>query len=185
MKKLIIATMVFGAMSTSALAVDAGSGKVKFNGSIITAPCSIAPGDENQEVPLGQISNTTLESGGMSSAQPFQIKLEGCTLNAKYKDENGDEQTYNNTVTVKFTGSEWVNNANNTGLLQITGDGQGAGVKLMTVSGNKIDLNSSTTQNFVAGDNALKFQAALQGIQGTDVTPGKFEATTNFVLSYN
>ncbi|TOL43942.1 fimbrial protein, partial [Vibrio parahaemolyticus] len=86
---------------------------------IITAPCSIAPGDENQEVPLGQISNTTLESGGMSSAQPFAIKLEGCTLNAKYKGTNEDgeevELTYNNTVNVKFTGTEWVNSGNNTG----------------------------------------------------------------------
>ena len=60
MKKLVIATMVFGAMSASALAVDAGTGKVHFSGSIITAPCSIAPGDENQEVPLGQISNKHL-----------------------------------------------------------------------------------------------------------------------------
>ncbi|APC13668.1 type 1 fimbrial protein [Providencia rettgeri] len=189
MKKLVIATMVFGAMSASALAVDAGTGKVHFSGSIITAPCSIAPGDENQEVPLGQISNTTLESGGMSSAQPFAIKLEGCTLNAKYKGTNEDgeevELTYNNTVNVKFTGTEWVNSGNNTGLIQITGDGQGAGVKLMTVSGNKIDLNSSTTQNFVAGDNSLRFQAALQGVSGAQVNPGKFEATTNFVLSYN
>ncbi|MEX6366624.1 hypothetical protein AB6F62_00565 [Providencia huaxiensis] len=49
-----------------------GSGTVTFSGSIIEAPCSIAPGEENQEVPLGQVSNVTLDNGGESSAQPFR-----------------------------------------------------------------------------------------------------------------
>lgn len=189
MKKLVIATMVFGAMSSSVFAADAGSGEVRFSGSIITAPCSIAPGDESQEVPLGQISNTILENGGMSSAQPFAIKLEGCTLNATYKgtDDDGNpvDKTYNNTVNIKFTGTEWMNNSEKTGLLQISGDGQGAGVKLMTGSGTQVVLNDNTERNFVAGDNTFRFQAALQGIKGTSVTPGKFDATTNFIMSYN
>nr|WP_314264845.1 fimbrial protein [uncultured Moellerella sp.] len=189
MKKIILAALVLGGMSSSVFAADAGTGQVKFNGSIITAPCSIAQGDENQEVPLGQISNVTLENGGMSSAQPFAIKLEGCTLSAKYmgKDEKGEdvEKTYNNTVSIRFNGTEWVNGATNTGLLQVTGEGQGAGVKLMTPAGTQVNINSATTQNFVSGDNTLRFQAALQGEKGTSVTPGKFDAVTNFVLSYN
>lgn len=189
MKKLILATLVLGAMTQSVFATEAGTGQVKFNGSIITSPCSIAPGDQSQEIPLGQVSNVTLENGGMSSAQPFAIKLEGCTLNATYKgtNESGEavDKTYNNTVSIRFTGSEWVNGSNNTGLLQITGEGQGAGVKLMTPSGTQVAINSTTTQNFVAGDNTLRFQAALQGIRGTTVTPGQFDATTNFILSYN
>lgn len=70
MKKVILATLISGAMSSAALA-DAGSGTVTFTGSIIEAPCSIAPGEENQEVPLGQVSNVTLAAGGSSSAQPY------------------------------------------------------------------------------------------------------------------
>ncbi|MGG4609520.1 fimbrial protein [Providencia stuartii] len=185
MKKVILATLVCGvAMSSSVFAADAGKGQVKFTGSIITAPCSIAPGDESQEVPLGQISNVTLENGGMSSAQPFNIRLEGCTLNATYKvTENGQEveKTYKNTVDVTFTGTEW----NDTGLITITGTGAGAGVKLMNDSGNAIKINEAANQNFVAGDNTLNFKAALQGVQGTVVTPGAFSAVTNFVLTYN
>lgn len=185
----MLATLVFGAMSSSVFAADAGTGQVKFNGSIVTSPCSIAPGDQNQEVALGQISNVTLENGGMSSAQPFQIKLEGCALNAKYmgKDTEGKdvEKTYSNTVSVRFNGTEWVNAQTNTGLLQVTGEGQGAGVKLMTPAGTQVNINNVTTQSFVSGDNTLRFQAALQGIKGTSVTPGKFDAVTNFVLSYN
>ncbi|APC14108.1 MULTISPECIES: fimbrial protein [Providencia] len=186
MKKVILATLICGAaMSSSVFAADAGKGKVTFTGSIITAPCSIAPGDESQEVPLGQISNVTLENGGMSSAQPFNIRLEGCNLNATYteKDAQGNdiEKTYNNTVNVSFYGTEW----NDTGLISITGTGAGAGVKLMNDSGDTIKINSSTTQNFVTGNNTLSFQAGLQGVKGTAVTPGVFTAATNFVLTYN
>lgn len=173
MKKVILATLISGAMSASALAVDAGSGTVTFTGSIIEAPCSIAPGEENQEVTLGQISNVTLATGGASSAQPFTIQLEGCNL-------EGDNQ-----VTVTFNGTEAVNGAINTGFLQITGDASGAAVKLMNASGAQIKVNSANTQNYVAGDNTLKFQAALQGLDGATVVPGSFQAVTNFTLAYN
>ncbi|WP_272520758.1 MULTISPECIES: fimbrial protein [unclassified Providencia] len=173
MKKVIFATLISGAMSTSALAVDAGSGTVTFTGSIIEAPCSIAPGEENQEVPLGQVSNITLENGGASSSQPFTIELEGCNL------EN------DNQVTVTFNGTEALNGGATTGLLQITGDASGAAVKIMNASGSQINVNSGNTQNYVEGNNTLKFQAALQGFQGTTPVPGNFQAVTNFTLAYN
>ncbi|MEY1577953.1 fimbrial protein [Providencia manganoxydans] len=191
MKKLAIAAFIFGAMSPSVFAAEGGSGEVKFNGSIITAPCSIAPGQQSQEVELGQVSNSLLEMGGMSTPQPFSIKLEGCTLNATYntgeKDDQGNDvtATYNNTISIRFSGSEWVNGSNNTGLLAITGEGRGAGVQLLTPAGTAVPVNSTTPQNFIAGDNTLRFQAALKGFQGTPVTPGNFDAVTNFVLTYN
>ncbi|MGO2346203.1 MAG: fimbrial protein [Providencia sp.] len=177
MKKIILATLVSGVMSASALAVDAGSGTVTFSGSIIEAPCSIAPGEENQEVELGQVSNTTLDNGGESSAQPFQIKLEGCNL-------KGDNQ-----VSVTFKGTEA---GTSTGFLQITGDAAGAAVKIMNASGSQIKVNSAAKQNYVEGNNTLKFQASLIGLELLDandktihVTPGKFQAVTNFTLAYN
>lgn len=174
MKKVILATLVFGAMSASALAADAGSGTVTFTGSIIDAPCSIAPGADNQEVQLGQVSNVTLAKGGMSSAQPFNIQLEGCNLEG------------NNQVAITFNGTEAVNgDATATGLLQITGDASGAAVKIMNASGTQINVNSANTQNYVAGDNLLKFQAGLQGFEGATVVPGQFQAVTNFTLAYN
>lgn len=174
MKKVILATLISGAMSASALAVDAGSGTVTFTGSIIEAPCSIAPGEENQEVALGQVSNVTLAAGGSSSAQPFTIQLEGCNLEHK------------NQVTVTFNGTA----AGATGtagadFLQITGDASGAAVKIMNASGATIAVNSGNTQNYVQGDNTLKFQAALQGFKGATVVPGNFQAVTNFTLAYN
>ncbi|MEY0231390.1 fimbrial protein [Providencia manganoxydans] len=170
MKKIILATLISGAMSASAFAINAGTGIVNFSGSIIEAPCSIAPGEDKQDVDLGQVSNVTLEAGGESSPQPFSIQLQGCNL----KDDNQ--------VTVVFGGT-----ADNEGLLTIVGEAQGAGVKIMTTAGTQIkagDGSLGNTQNYVKGDNELKFQAALKGIAGATVVPGDFTATTNFTLSY-
>lgn len=191
MKKLAIATLVFGVMSSSVFAAEVvgGTGKITFDGSIITSPCSIAPGDESQNVPLGQVSNTLLENGNRSIPQDFSIKLQGCVLQTTYKGENeqGEEIDipYKNTVSVEFSGTEWANDAHEKGLLQISGQGKGAGVVLLTPSGTKIDINSVISQDLVKDDNNLAFQAALQGVKGEEVTPGKFSATANFVLKYN
>lgn len=173
MKKIILATLISGAMamSASAFAVDAGKGTVTFTGSIISAPCSIAPGEENQTIELGQVSNVTLEAGGESTPQPFSIQLQGCNL--------ADD----NQVTVVFGGTA----ADATGLLSIVGEAQGAGVKIMTTAGTQIkagDGSTGNTQNYVKGNNELKFQAALKGLTGATVVPGDFTATTNFTLSY-
>lgn len=174
MKKIILAALISGAMSSSVFAADAGSGTVTFTGSIIEAPCSIAPGEENQEVPLGQVSNVTLAAGGASSAQPFTIQLEGCNL----EDDNQVTVTFNGTA-AGATGTPGAD------FLQITGDASGAAVKLMNASGATVPVNSGNTQNYVEGDNTLKFSAALQGLEGATVVPGNFQAVTNFTLAYN
>lgn len=172
MKKIILVTLISGVMSSSVFATDAGSGTVVFSGSIIDAPCSIAPGDETQEIPLGQVSNVTLAKGNSSSAQPFTIKLEGCNLQD------------NNQVSVTFKGTEAVNGTTNTGMLAITGDAAGAAVKIMNASGELVKVNNANTQAYVEGDNTLKFQAALQGLDGATIKLGQFQASTNFTLSY-
>lgn len=119
----------------------------------------------------------TLDNGGESSVQPFQIKLEGCNL-------KGDNQ-----VAVTFKGTDA---GKNTGYIQITGDTSGAAVKIMNASGSHIKINSSAKQNYVEGSNTLRFQASLIGVQQVDaqskiipVKPGKFQAMTNFTLAYN
>ncbi|MGJ3355925.1 fimbrial protein [Providencia sp. Je.9.19] len=126
---------------------------------------------------MGQVSNTTLDNGGESSAQPFQIKSEGCNL-------KGDNQ-----VSVTFKGTEA---ETNTGFLQITGNAAGAAVKIMNASGSQIKVNSAAKKNYVEGNNTLKFQKSLIGLELLDaddkaipVTPGKFQAVTNFTLAYN
>ena len=76
-KIMLAAVMAFGVSTVANAAVkDQGHGKVTFSGSIIDAPCSIAPESLDQTVELGAISNVALKSGGKSTPRNFQIKLE-------------------------------------------------------------------------------------------------------------
>lgn len=182
MKKIILASLVLCSISSIALAdevgdMNKGSGSIKYTGTIIDAPCSIAPGSEKQEISLGQISNSELKSNsgsGMSTPQPFSIKLEGCTLEE-------DKENAFNTMTITFNGTE----ADDTGFVQITGDAAGAGVKIMNQTGSQIKINEAHKTTYVAGNNELNFQAALQGLGKSDaIETGEFTATTTFKLAY-
>lgn len=69
-KIMLAAAMAFGATSF-AHAADQGHGKVNFIGSIIDAPCSIAPESLDQTVDLGQVSNVALKT----AALPIRVRL--------------------------------------------------------------------------------------------------------------
>lgn len=49
-KKLLLAAAMAAIVSGSAFADDQGSGKIKFKGVVIDAPCSIAPDSVDKEV---------------------------------------------------------------------------------------------------------------------------------------
>ena len=54
----MFATALLSGVAFNALADDAnqGSGKITFKGEVIDAPCSIAPGDEDQTINLGEVA---------------------------------------------------------------------------------------------------------------------------------
>lgn len=168
-KIMLAAVMVFGAASF-AQAADQGHGKVKFKGSIIDAPCSIAPDSIEQTVDLGQVSNVALKDGGTSTPHPFEIKLEQCDI-ATLK-----------SVTTTFTGAA---SPTNKDLLGITGTASGAGI-VISYGGKPIELGKATaTQTLNEGNNSLSFAAYLQG-EGASaaVVPGDFSAVADFTLAY-
>ncbi|WWI25716.1 fimbrial protein [Erwinia aphidicola] len=153
-------------------AADQGNGKVTFYGSIVNAPCSIAPGVDDQKIPLGQVSNSDLANGGEQKAVDFTIDLQNCDDATKH------------TVTATFTGMAGVD-----GRLGITGEAKGASILLRDGSGKKIELGTPTTAQTLNGNaNTLQFTAALKG-DGTKDAPveigtGAFTAVTNFTLAY-
>lgn len=59
----MFATALLSGVAFNALADDAnqGSGKITFKGEVIDAPCSIAPGDEDQTINLGEVADTVLK----------------------------------------------------------------------------------------------------------------------------
>ncbi|KOC89282.1 fimbrial protein [Winslowiella iniecta] len=172
LKKIAAIAMLAMGVSGVANAADQGSGKITFTGSIVNAPCSIAPNQDKQEIPLGQVSNTLLAGGGEQKAEPFSIELLNCDAATKH------------TVTTTFTGKAGVD-----GRLGITGEASGASILLRDASGKKIELGTATdAQTLNAGDNTLQFSAALKG-DGTEDAPvaigtGAFTAVTNFTLAY-
>lgn len=58
MNKLFTALVLASGMAAFGAQADQGSGVVTFTGSVIDAPCSIAAGDEDQTISLGQVSSS-------------------------------------------------------------------------------------------------------------------------------
>ncbi|HIE0647018.1 TPA: fimbrial protein [Serratia marcescens] len=174
MNKILLAMVMasgISAFAANAADTDQGSGSVTFVGSIIDAPCSIAPESSNQTVNLGQVSNVLLANAGSSTPRNFTIDLEKC-----------DTATKKN-VSITFGGSK---DAVNDKLLGITGTAKGAGVVLTDGSGSRLELGTpSASRGLLSGENKLVFSAYLQGNSATgDVTPGEFTSVANFTLAY-
>lgn len=180
-KIMLAAVMAFGVSSLAHAAVkDRGHGKVTFSGSIIDAPCSIAPESIDQTVELGAISNVALKDGGKSMPRPFQIKLENCDLTV----DANDPSKNNNKVSLTFTGSA---SEADSALLGITGTAKGAGIALTDGNGKNITLGTATDARLLQnGSNTLSFSAYLQGsgASGAQIVPGEFQSVADFTLAY-
>jgi type 1 fimbria pilin len=155
----------------SVFAADEGSGTVKFEGSIIDAPCSISASTQNQIIPMGAISNKSIFSKDGKLKSNFTIKLEDCNIATKKN------------VTITFSGP-----AAGT-LLALEGTAQGAGIQIDNSSGVPVVLGTaSDSVLMLPGENDLKFNAYLKPIAaaGTadDIKPGNFTATVTFALNY-
>lgn len=167
------------ALATSAIlvsgtvnAASSGHGTVTFTGSIISAPCSIAPETIDQTVNLGQISYKMLASDGMSPPRPFEIKLENCDVTA----------LADKTVTATFTGTE---SALRPGYLAIQGTASGASIAITADNGRNIALGQITPATVIQdNNNTLRFAAYLQGSHKERVLPGEFTSVANFTLAY-
>lgn len=179
MNNIALATvMAMGlGMASFANAADQGSGKVTFTGSIIDAPCSIAPDSLDQTVNLGAVSNVVLAANGntgVSTPVPFSIELKDCVIATPGTKDK---------VSVTFTGAASSYDNESLGMI---GTAQGAFILMSQADGAKVKLNQATgTQTVVNGNNTLSFTAALKGNGGADaIVPGSFQVPTNFVLSY-
>ena len=147
---------------------DSGSGVVTFTGSVIDAPCSVAAGDEDQTISLGQVSSTAVANGGTSTPVPFYIHLENCSTETA------------NTVTTTFTGaSSSVSGAT----LGVTGSATDVGIVMTDGDSNTVSLGEATaSQTLQNGDNTLAYSAYIIG--GEAPTEGDFTGVTNWTLAY-
>ncbi len=177
LNKIMLAAVMALGVSSLAHAADQGHGKVTFSGSIIDAPCSIAPESLVQTVELGAISNVALKNGGKSTPRNFQIKLENCELTTKNPGKN-------NTVALTFSGSA---SEADSKLLGITGTAKGAGIAITDGAGTNIELGKpSKARELQSGANTLSFAAYLQGSSASTavIVPGEFQSVADFTLAY-
>ncbi|MEG0866480.1 MAG: type 1 fimbrial protein [Hafnia sp.] len=181
MKKIVCAVAMASVMVTGAVNaasnVDQGHGKIKFEGSVIEAACSIDSKSIDQTVQLGSIASHALKSGGKSTPVDFSIKLHDC-----------DTSVGSGSATVAFNGIAGESASGLDKAFATTGQaGGGVGVTITDLGGVIIAPNSSSTAMTLAdGDNELAFQAYVMGSNATGgVIPGTFNSVANFVMDYN
>jgi type 1 fimbria pilin len=181
-KIMMAAVLAFGATSMMAQAANQGSGTVTFTGEIIDAACSIAPGNIDQTVTLGQISNVSLKDGRASEVQePFKIILEDCSL-ATAK-----------TVKTTFTGKTGGTAGTDTKSIGFGSGSTASGASIVITDTNNsnavVELGKATTGQVLAigdTDAELQFKAFLKGNGGalSTIKSGAFTSVVNFALSY-
>ena len=175
------ATVISG-VAFNALADDPnqGSGKITFKGEVIDAPCSIAPGDEDQTINLGEVSKTVLNSGQKSLPVDVTIHLQDCILS----------DGTNTVDKVEITFSSASVDTTDTSLLKNTLEGNigaatGVGVRLMKSDNTNVTLGAEIPIDFPTTNSfqELNFKARMESL-AKNATSGNVQAQTNYVLNY-
>lgn len=177
----IVKTVMAGAVAMTLVSLGAnaanqnqGQGAVNFKGTVIDAPCGIAPESADQTIDFGQISKAHLTNGGTSLHKNVDIKLVNCVL--------ADAQK---TVTITFSGSNVTDGQSDE--LGTSGKTDTV-IKMSTAAGDFVTFDGATpagAYNLKAGDNTMRYSAWVQKATGkAAVTEGDFAAVANFNLTY-
>jgi type 1 fimbria pilin len=181
-KKALLAISMATIISGSAFASEQGSGKIKFKGVVINAPCSIAPDSVDKEVDLGEVTTATINANRKSAPVAVDINLQNCEL------ENPGDESATPITKVDVTFTSTATNAADTSLMANTyADGaQNVGVRLLDNTETKITLGSAKEVALQSGSDTqvLHFKAQMEVPTGATATAGQVEATANYVLQY-
>lgn len=170
----IVKTVMAGAVamalvSFGANAANQGQGIVNFKGTVIDAPCGIAPESADQSIDFGQISKSHLNGGGISKAQNLDIKLVNCDVTNVTKG-----------VALTFSG----NTVNGTAT-ELATAGQTNTAIVINGYGSDITFGQATDNiKLTNGDNTLRFQSWVKEATGKTAAEGDFTAVANFNLTY-
>lgn len=162
-----MALVSFGANAAGNNA-NQGQGIVNFKGTVIDAPCGIAPESADQSVDFGQISKSHLNADGISVKKDLNIKLVNCEPNKS--------------VEVTFTGAT-ITGANTE--LGTAGD-TGTAVVISGQDGKLVEFGAKgAAQSLKEGDNTLHYSSWVKKATNGTVKEGDFTAVANFNLTYN
>ncbi|ECG5644757.1 fimbrial protein StdA [Salmonella enterica subsp. enterica serovar Poona] len=178
---LTTAVMMCG---TSAFAAETstgpfGSGTIHFTGTVTNAPCSIAPGDDNLAISLGQVSSKQLATAGATSPSvPVVIHLTGCSFEPA---PEGSTAMPMSKVTASFSGP--FDDTNN-GYMNTASSGA-TGVVVQLLNGDNstpVSDQKSIPQTLNGGENELQFYARMLATDAA--TPGPVLANVTYTLTY-
>lgn len=176
-KTVMAGAVAMALVSFGANAANQGQGVVNFKGTVIDAPCGIAPESADQSIDFGQISKAHLKNGGISVKKDLDIKLVNCDFT--------DPAAAKKTVSVTFSGTP-VNG--HTDELGTAGD-TGTAVVVSASDGSLVKFDGVTPSNATQlqeGDNTLKYTTWVKkSSTANDVKEGDFTAVANFKLAYN
>lgn len=171
---LAFCSVANAADQSAASATNQGQGKVNFKGTVIDAPCGIAPESADQSIDFGQISKAHLNANGISVKKDLDIKLVNCVL---------DQQKQ--TVKVAFSGTNVNGYANELG----TAGDTGTAIVISSEDGSLVTFDGKTAaggKKYKAGDNTMHYSAWVKksSAANANIKEGEFTAVTNFNLIY-
>ncbi|MGC0619855.1 fimbrial protein [Escherichia coli] len=165
-----MALVSFGA---NAAVQNQGQGVVNFKGTVIDAPCGIAPESADQIIDFGQISKAHLNNNGISAKKDVNIKLVNCDL--------GSGSTAKKSVNVTFNGTTV-----DTAKKILGASNTGAGIVMVGQDGKDVVFGTPTAAiPLKNGENTLHYQAWVKKAGSAAVTEGAFTAVADFTLAYN
>ena len=169
-KTVMAGAVAMALVSFGANAANQGQGIVNFKGTVIDAPCGIAPESADQSIDFGQISKSHLNTAdGISVKKDLNIKLVNC--------EPGKN------VAVTFTGATVSGAPTELG----TAGDTGTAVVISGQDGKLVSFGTEgAAQSLKEGDNMLHYSSWVKKASGTEsVKEGDFTAVANFNLTYN
>ncbi|CAD5554446.1 PixA protein [Escherichia coli] len=175
-KTVMAGAVAMALVSFGANAANQGQGTVNFKGSVIDAPCGIAPESADQTIDFGQISKAHLKNDGISVKKVVDIKLVNCDFT---------DPAAKKAVSVTFSGRDVNGHADELGT---TGD-TGTAIVMSGSDGSLVKFDGATPSNKMTlqeGSNTLKYSAWVKksSAPGAEVKEGDFFATTHFNLTY-
>ncbi|MED8731090.1 fimbrial protein [Escherichia marmotae] len=166
-KTVMAGAVAMALVSFGANAANQGQGIVNFKGTVIDAPCGIAPESADQSIDFGQISKSHLNNKGISVKKPLNIKLVNCEPNKSVK--------------VTFTGATL--SGDNTAL-GTAGD-TGTAVVISGQDGKLVSFGTEgAAQSLKEGDNTLHYSSWVKAASEGSAKEGDFTAVANFNLAY-
>ncbi|EMS0139918.1 type 1 fimbrial protein [Escherichia coli] len=169
-KTVMAGAVAMALVSFGANAANQGQGVVNFKGTVINAPCGIAPESADQSIDFGQISKSHLNADGISVKKDLNIKLVNCEPNKS--------------VAVTFTGAGPGAGAGAPTELGTAGD-TGTAVVISGQDGKLVSFGTQGDfQTLKENNNILHYSSWVKKATNGTVKEGDFTAVANFNLTY-